>query len=107
MARAVGIAVVRCLAVDWQQLKWTAIFTIIFFSFFPHSPLRPFLKEGVLRSKNYFAKVDQSAQYPRNQTLSRPRRPFCGPLAAILDFVVGSMFLIEGVLGSKNFYRKS
>ena len=37
----------------------------------------------------------------------RPRRPFWGPLAAILDFAGGSMFLIEGVLGSKNLFSKS
>ena len=43
----------------------------------------------------------------RVRPLSRPRRPFSGPLAAILDFAGGSMFLIEGVLGSKNLFSKS
>ena len=30
-----------------------------------------------------------------------------GPVVALLDFAGGSMFLIEGVLGSKNLFRKS
>ena len=38
---------------------------------------------------------------------SRPRRLFWGPLAAILDFAGGSMFLIEGILRSKNLFNKS
>ena len=36
--------------------------------------------------KTYLVKVDGSAQKPRIRPLSRPRRPFLGPLAAILDF---------------------
>ena len=43
--------------------------------------------------------------FPRIGPLSRPRRPFWGPLAAILD--CDSMFLIEGVLGSKNLFSES
>ena len=39
--------------------------------------------------------------------LSRPRRPLWAPLAAILDFAGGFMFLIEGVLRSKNLFSKS
>ena len=55
---------------------------IIFFS-----PSQPFLIQGVLGSKeNYFAKVKASAQKPGGTHLSRPRRPFWGPLVAILDF---------------------
>ena len=34
--------------------------------------------------------------------LSRPHRPFWGPLTAIFDFAGGSMFLIEGILRTKN-----
>ena len=48
--------------------------------------------------KTYFANDDGSAQKPRGRPLSRPRRPFWGPLAAILDFAGCSVFLIEGVL---------
>ena len=36
--------------------------------------------------KTYFAKVDRSTKKFRGRNLSRPRRPFWGPLAAILDF---------------------
>ena len=36
--------------------------------------------------KTFFAKVDRSAQKPRGRHLSRPRQPFWGPQAAILDF---------------------
>ena len=42
--------------------------------------------EGVLGSKTYLEKVDGSAQKPRCTPLSRPPRPFWGPLVAILDF---------------------
>ena len=35
--------------------------------------------------KTYLAKVGQSAQKPRCTLLSRPRQPFWGPLAVILD----------------------
>ena len=100
MEWAVGIAVGRCLAVDWQQLKWTAIFTIIFSLIFPILRCELFSKKECSDQRSYLAKVDQSAQYPRIGTLSRPRWPLCGPLAAILDFAggSGSMFLIKGVL---------
>ena len=37
-----------------QSVLQSAIFTIVFFSFFSDSPLRPFLKEEVIRSKNLF-----------------------------------------------------
>ena len=67
-----------------------------------------FLIEGVLGSKNLFKRKFIVA--PNNLGLdpvSRPRRPFLGPLGAILDFSGGSMFLIEGVLGSKNLFSES
>ena len=64
------------------------------FLFFPprffSSPSRPFLIEGVLGSKNLFSKVAWNAQKPRGRHISRPRRPFWGPLAAILDFAGGA-----------------
>ena len=53
--------------------------------------LQPFLIEGVLGSKTYFVKVGRSAQKHRDRHLSRPRRPFWGPLAAILNFVGGAV----------------
>ena len=37
--------------------------------------------------KMYLAKIDGGAQKPRGRHLSKTRRPFWGPLAAILDFV--------------------
>ena len=40
--------------------------------------------------KTCLAKVAQNAQKPRGRHLSRPRRPFWGPLAAILDFAGGA-----------------
>ena len=39
--------------------------------------------------KTYFAKADRSAQNVGVTSLSRPRWPFWGPLAAILDFAGG------------------
>ena len=36
--------------------------------------------------KTYFVKVDGRTQKPRRRHLSRPCRPFWGPLTAILDF---------------------
>ena len=48
-------------------------------------------------------KVDWSTQKPRGTPLSRPRWPFWGPLAAILDFEV----LIERMIESKNLICKN
>ena len=45
-----------------------------------------FIIDVVFESKTYLAKVDGSAQKPKGAPLSKPRRPFWGPLAAILDF---------------------
>ena len=58
-----------------------------FFSIpFHRSPSQLFLKERLLGWKqNYGGKVDRSAQKS-----SRPRLPFWGPLAAILDFAGGA-----------------
>ena len=54
----------------------------------------------------YFAKVVWSAQYPRVRPLFRPNWPFWGPVAAILDFVVSSFPLMEGVLISKKSIKR-
>ena len=67
------------------MLKWTALFTNIF-----SISTTILLIEGVLGSKTYLAKVARSAQKPRGRHLSRPRPPFWGPLAAILDFAGGA-----------------
>ena len=45
-------------------------------------------------------------QYCRMRPLSRPCSPFWGALQAILDFAWGSIFLIEGVFGSKTCLAK-
>ena len=58
-----------------------------------------------LDHKTYFAKVVQSAQ-PWVSPISRPCHSYLGPLAAILDFVGSCMFLIEGLLESKNIFSK-
>ena len=93
-------------AVPFSRSTGTAIFTIFFFL---HFLLRRdlFSSKECLDQKTYLANVDQSAQEPRIGPLSRPRRPFCGPLAAIMDFAGGSMFLIEGVIRSKNLFSES
>ena len=56
----------------------------LFFFFFLCCLL--FSKKECLDLKTYLAKVDGNAQKPRGRPLSRPSRPFWGPLAAILDF---------------------
>ena len=48
-----------------------------------------FSNKECLGLKTYLAKVDGSAQKPRGSPLSRPRRPFWGPLVANLDFAGG------------------
>ena len=40
--------------------------------------------------KTYFAKIDRSSDKHWGNHLSRPRQPFWGPLAAILDFAGGA-----------------
>ena len=55
----------------------TSLFFSLFFQFF---------FSVAMEQKTYFAKVVQNAQKPRRRHLSRPRRPFWGPLATILDF---------------------
>ena len=57
--------------------------------------------------KTYSAKVDRCAQKYRGRPLYRPCQPFWGTLVAILDFAGDSMFLIEGVRGSKNLFSES
>ena len=53
------------------------------------------------RLKTYLAKVAKNAQKSRVRHLSRPRRPFWGPLAAILDFagVAGGEQVPSSLLG--------
>ena len=57
--------------------------------FFLHT-LRFSYKE-CLDQKTYFAKVYRNTQKSRGKHLSRPRWPFWGPLAAILDFIGGGV----------------
>ena len=94
--------------VDWQRRWWpqkTSLFSFFFFSFLFFSVTTFSHRRSA--QKTYLAKVDGSAQKPKVRPLSRPRRPFWGPLAAILVFAGDSMFLIEGVLGSKNLFSES
>ena len=65
--------------VSWHsdsRLAMTVVATInyIFYVLFLVSPLRPFLLEGVLESKNLFSKIEGSAQNPRgsHQILNIP-----------------------------------
>ena len=73
LTRVVGVPVGRRLGVDWQRRLWPLKTSL--FSFFP-----------LRRQKFFLAKDDRSAQKPWGRPLSRPRRPFLDPLAAILDF---------------------
>ena len=57
--------------------------------------------------RTYLKKDVWSTQLPGGVPLSGPLQPFCGPLAAIFDFAVGSTFLIEGVLALKNLFSES
>ena len=56
--------------------------------------------------RNFLTKDVWSTQLPGGIPLSGPLQPFCGPLAAIFHFAGGCLFLIEGVLRSKNLFRK-
>merc|ERR1712013_771128 len=60
------------------------IFIRLFPFFFRFSPSRPFLIEGLLGSKNLFS--ESCLERPNLGVDTRPRPPFWGPLAAILDF---------------------
>ena len=65
----------------WRHFWWT-----IFFDLCPHA--NPLWSARI--NKNYLAKVDNSAWKHIGKHLSRPRWPFWGSLAAILDFVGGA-----------------
>ena len=60
-------AAFQSVAVRLATMLVATLNTILFFS-----PLSTFLIEGVLRSKNLFAKVDRSTKNPRGRPLSRP-----------------------------------
>ena len=74
-------AAFQSVAVRLATMLVATLNTILFFS-----PLSTFLIEGVLRSKNLFSESCLKSQKHRDKFLSRPRQPFWGPLAAILDF---------------------
>ena len=80
------------------------LFFFLFFSFLLRRLL--FSQKECSDQKTYLAKVDGSAPKPRGRHLSRPRRPFWGPLAAILDFEA-SDWSKYGLLGSKNLFSES
>ena len=71
-------------AVDWQQRQWPQRHSFPFFFL-----RRDLFSQNRIGSKTYLAKVTQNAQKPRDKHFSRPRRPFWGPLAAILDVAGG------------------
>ena len=85
LARACGVSVGRRsggrLATTLVATKNDILFS--FFSFFPFFFLRRLLFSLKERSdwKTYLEKVDGRAPKPRGRPLSRPRRPFWGPLA--------------------------
>ena len=69
-------------AVDWHADSGP-LFSLLFSSFLRHNL---FSKKECSDQKTHLAKVDGSAQKPRSTPFSRPRQPFWGPLAVILDF---------------------
>ena len=66
--------------------------TILISLFFLRFLLRCYLfaQRECSDQKTYLAKVAKNAQKPRGRHLSRPRRLFWGPLAAIFDFAGGA-----------------
>ena len=82
-------------------------FLFLFFPFPPpFSPLRPFLIEGVLGSKNLFCKNLWKGPKARGRHLSRPRQPFWGQVVAILDFEGGAVVRCYGVAGGELVHRR-
>ena len=79
-----SVAVRRSTRNDVSGHYFHCFFSLPFFPPFP--PLSPFSKKECSDWKTYLAKVDRSGQKQRCRPLSRPCRPFWGPLAAILDF---------------------
>ena len=80
------IVLVFDIGVAVGRLAMTVVYRY-FHRFFPHFFPRCdlFSYKECSDQKNYLAKVVRSAQKPRVRPLYRPRRPFWGPLVAILD----------------------
>ena len=83
------------------QLEQCGLFPLFVTFFNSEASLTRFVFFYFLRRlKTYLAKVAKNAQKSRVRHLSRPRRPFWGPLAAILDFAGGAALQVvsEGPL---------
>ena len=89
LAQAVVVPVGRR---SGSRLATTLVATkndICFFTFFFFFPVVYFSHKECSNQETYLAKVDKSAQKPRDKHPSRHRRPFWGLLVAILDFAGG------------------
>ena len=76
-----------------SPFRWSPLVDPYFrhtFNFHFHFSFLLSVKTGSSDQKPYFAKDDGSAQKPGVTSLSRPCRPFLGPLADILDFAGGA-----------------
>ena len=80
-----------------------------FFSFFSSFFSRRLLFSQKERSdqKTYLEKVDMSAPKLRGRPFFRPRWPFWGPLAAILDFLRRLLFSQKECLDLKTYLREN
>ena len=96
-----GVAVGCCYVVDWQ---WSSVhyfhcdflyFPMFLTTSFPNfflCPASTFFIEGVLK-KTYFARVDRSAQKPRNRHLFKTCCSLWSPLVAVFAFAGGEALL--------------
>ena len=74
-----------------------------FFSPFFLSVVYFFQRMNALIKQFSLAKVVRSTQNSRVGPISRPRHPFCGPLAAILNFSVGAALQVVYSMNNKLF----
>ena len=71
---------------EWWAFQSIAVQAVDWHDDHFHYSFPPLSQEGVLGSKNLLC--ESCLEHPKSQGrhISKPRRPFWGPLAAILDF---------------------